>query len=276
MLTAPAAEVPPGSLSDLPTAGFPALPPMPTAGNPAPSPALHAASPIEKALPGTEGPRRHPRWPLLSGVITIVVVAAAVAVTLILTRQQPASPAGRQGVQIAAGQSATATGTTAPATEQSSASPAASGSPRQQAAQALSVLLAGSGTDRAKVTAAVSSVEDCSADLSHDETVFRDSESSRQSLLSQLSSLRGRSALPAPLLQDLALAWRASSAADSDFAQWTQDEISQGCSTDQSDASLLAATGPDNQATTYKKEVARLWAPIAAQYGLPVYQYDQI
>jgi hypothetical protein len=43
---------------------------------------------------------------------------------------------------------------------------------------------------------------------------------------------------PASMLQDLTTAWQASGEADQGFAKWTQDEISQGCSTnDQSDAS---------------------------------------
>jgi hypothetical protein len=55
------------------------------------------------------------------------------------------------------------------------------------------------------------------------------------------------------------------------------DEISQGCSTnDQSDASYQAATVPDDHATTYKKAFAALWTAIAKEYGLPLYQYNQI
>jgi hypothetical protein len=79
------------------------------------------------------------------------------------------------------------------------------------------------------------------------------------------------------MLQDLTAAWQASGQADQDFATWTHDEISQGCSTnDQSDASYQAATAPDNQATKDKKAFAALWAAIANEYDLPLYQYNQI
>ncbi len=149
--------------------------------------------------------------------------------------------------------------------------------PRRQAAQALAALLAQSGTDRAAVTRAVGAVAACSPGLSQDETIFSSAASSRQVLLGKLAALPDRSALPAPMLQDLTTAWQASGQADQDFAKWTQDEISQGCSTnDRSDASYQAAMVPDHQATTYKKAFAALWAAIAAEYGLPSYRYNQI
>ena len=163
----------------------------------------------------------------------------------------------------------------------SSTAPTAAASPalapRQQAAQALAALLAQSGADRASVTQAVSAVQDCSSGLSQDETIFSNAASSRQALLGKLAALPDRSALPASMLQDLTTAWQASGEADQDFAKWTQDEISQGCRTnDQSDASYQAATVPDDQATKYKKAFAALWTAIADEYGLPLYQYNQI
>jgi serine/threonine-protein kinase len=148
---------------------------------------------------------------------------------------------------------------------------------RRQAAQALALLLAQSGTDRAAVTQAVGAVAACSPGLSRDETIFSTAASSRQVLLGKLAALPDRSALPASMLQDLTTAWQASGQADQDFAGWTQDEISHGCSTNyQSDASYQAATGPDAQATKDKKAFAALWTAIANEYGLPLYQYNQI
>jgi hypothetical protein len=149
--------------------------------------------------------------------------------------------------------------------------------PRRQAAQALAVLLARSGTDRAAVTQAVTGVQDCSPGLSQDETIFTAAASSRQALLGELAALPDRSALPASMLQDLTTAWQASGQADQDFANWTHDEISHGCSTNyRSDASYQAATVPDEQATQDKKAFAVLWTAIADEYGLPLYRYNQI
>jgi eukaryotic-like serine/threonine-protein kinase len=163
----------------------------------------------------------------------------------------------------------------------SSPAPAAMSSPavppQRQAAQALAALLAQSGTDRAAVTRAVGAVEDCSPGLSQDETIFSNAASSHQALLGKLAALADRSALPASMLQDLTTAWQASGEADQDFANWTQDEISHGCSTNyQSDASYQAATVPDDQATKDKKAFAALWTAIANEYGLPGYRYNQI
>ena len=170
-----------------------------------------------------------------------------------------------------------------PATASAVSSPAASAvsspalPPRRQAAQALAALLAQSGTDRAAVTQAVKAVADCSAGLSHDETTFSTAASSRQALLGKLAALPDRAALPAAMLQDLTAAWQASGQADQDFAEWTQDEISHGCSTSyQSDASYQAAMVPDDQATTDKKAFAAQWTAIANEYGLPSYRYNQI
>ncbi len=149
--------------------------------------------------------------------------------------------------------------------------------PRRQAAQALAALLAQSGTGRAAVTQAVTAVAGCSAGLSQDETIFSNAASSHQALLGKLAALPDRSALPASMLQDLTAAWQASGEADQDFARWTQDEISQGCSTNyQSDASYQAAAAPDDQATKDKKAFAAMWAAIANEYGLPLYPYNQI
>jgi serine/threonine-protein kinase len=148
---------------------------------------------------------------------------------------------------------------------------------RRQAAQALAALLAQSGTDRAAVAQAVTAVADCSPGLSQNETIFSNAASSHQVLLGKLAALADRSALPASMLQDLTTAWQASGQADQDFANWTQDEISHGCSTNyQSDASYQATTVPDKQATKDKKAFAALWTAIANEYGLPSYRYNQI
>ena len=148
---------------------------------------------------------------------------------------------------------------------------------RRQAAQDLAALLAQSGTDRAAVTQAFSTVADCSPGLSQAEAVFSNAASSHQALLGKLAALADRSALPASMLQDLTTAWQASGEADQDLANWTRDEISHGCSTNyRSDASYKAATVPDDQATKDKKAFAALWTAIANEYGLPRYRYNQI
>jgi hypothetical protein len=235
---------------------------------------------------------------LLSGVIALSgsdawAVGGAGGKTLILrwNGQTWSGPAGQVSPGAAPTSSAAAPAAVASPASSALASPASSAgaspassavsSPvaptRRQAAQALAVLLAQSGTDRAAVTQAVSAVQDCSPGLSQDETVFSDAAASHQDLLGKLAALPGRSALPASMLQDLTMAWQVSGEADRDFARWTQDEISRGCSTNyQSDANYQDAMAPDNQATADKKAFVGQWAAIANEYGLPVYQYNQI
>jgi hypothetical protein len=249
--------------------------PTPAYGAPSVQPAYSPAP-----SPGPVPPRRS-RWPLLAAAIAVVVLGGGTAVALVVLPSHPkaANTADKTGTGVTAGHSSAATAPTTPATAASATASASATAlpPRQQAAQALAALLVQSGADRSEVTGAVSAVENCSADLNQDETIFSAAASSRRALLSRLATLPGRPALPAAMLRDLTAAWTASGEADQDFVSWTQDEISGRCTTDdQSDANFQAATGPDDRATRYKKAFARQWASIATEYDLPVYQYNQI
>ena len=148
---------------------------------------------------------------------------------------------------------------------------------RRQAAQALAGLLAQSVTDRSSIVAAVSDVSQCGPNLHQDPQTFQDAVTSRQNLLSRLASLPDRSALPAPMLAALTSAWQNSIKADQYYAQWAQDEMSSGCTSNStSDPNAQAAAGPDTQATTGKKTFVSGWNPIATHYGLPTYQWGQL
>ena len=150
-------------------------------------------------------------------------------------------------------------------------------SAQQLAADSLAGLLAQSVTDRSSIVNAASSVSQCGPALNQDPQVFDSAAAARQRLLSQLASLPGRSALSGQMLQALTAAWQASATADQDFARWARDELSQGCSpNDQADPSFQAAAGPDGRATTGKKAFVNLWNPMAAQYGLPSYRWNQL
>lgn len=160
-----------------------------------------------------------------------------------------------------------------------SASPAGTQVTEQQAAQNLAGMLSQSGSDRTAIRQAYNDVQACGPSLASDPQVFEKAADSRRALLAQLSSMPGASALPAPMLQDLTSAWQASIATDQDYAQWANDEISQGCSADDSSDRALAAAngpgGPNDQATADKQDFVSLWNPIAAQYGLSTYTSDQ-
>ena len=150
-------------------------------------------------------------------------------------------------------------------------------SAQQRAAESLAGLLAQSVTDRSSIVNAASDVSRCGPALTQDPQVFDSAAAARQRLSSQLASLPGRSALSGPMLQALTGAWLASATADQDFARWAQDELAQGCApNDQADPGFQAAAGPDSRATTDKKAFANLWNPMAAQYGLPSYRWNQL
>jgi hypothetical protein len=239
--------------------------------------------------PDPPGPRP-PAWgpnrsrDLLLVLVGVVLLGVGTGVSLVLLRHHSSGNAGGGQGGVSAGSASPAAALSPPAAAPSSpaaasspgTSPSSTLPPQQQAADGVAALLAQSGADRTAIVAAVADVENC-ANLSQDEAVFNNAASSHQSLVGKLAALPDGSALPASMLQDLTTAWQASGQADQDFAQWTQDEISQGCSTNyQSDPNFAAATGPDDQATTYKKAFVAAWTGIATQYNLPAYSWDQI
>jgi hypothetical protein len=240
----------------------------PQRGWPDPSPAPSSTTP-------PQGRRHRSRWPLVIGLVALLAAGGAATALIVqpfhhsqaasgTPRTSPAAP--RQSLSA----SAAATPSSAAATP---SSPSA-----QQAAASLAGLLAQSVTDRGSIVNAVNSISKCGPTLSQDPQVLESAAASRQRLLSQLASLPGRSALPAQMLQALTGAWQASATADRDFAQWAQDELSKGCTqNDEADPNFQAAVDtPDAQATTDKKAFVSLWNPIAAQYGLTTYRWNQL
>jgi hypothetical protein len=204
---------------------------------------------------GEPGRRRRLRAVLL-GLVTFLAAGGITAAVLLI-----AHPLQRG--------SAPASSTSPPS---SAAQPA-----QAQAAQGLAGLLAQSVTDRSSIVAAANDVNRCGPNLRQDPQTFQTAVTSRQDLLTRLTNLPDRSALPASMLAALTSAWQNSIKADQDYAQWAQDEISNGCRADsQSDPAARAAIGPDAQATVGKKTFASLWDPIAAHYGLATYQWDQL
>jgi zinc-ribbon domain len=212
------------------------------------------------------GPGRRPAlvWPLVA--VLAVLAVGGVTSAFFLSRHSQGEPVADVGAGLSSSPDIVASTQTAPP-------PLTEG----QAAQNLSVLLARSADDRTSIVNAVNDVSQCGPDLGQDSQVFQSAAASRQGLLSQLASLLGRSALSAPMIQDLTGAWQASAEADQDFAQWAQDEASQGCTADdRSDQNYQAADAPDNEATADKEAFVGLWNPIATSYGLPTYQWEQL
>ena len=157
-----------------------------------------------------------------------------------------------------------------------SASASASVTAERQAAAGLSGLLSQSGTDHAAVIGAVGNVRSCGKNLGKDVQVFTPAANNRRALLSKLSALTGRSALPAAMLSDLSGAWQASAQVDADLAKWASAAAGHCHKGNLKDPNLQASYGPDGQATAGKQAFARLWNPLARRYGLRTYQSAQL
>lgn len=211
---------------------------------------------------------RHPSGQHLSRrlpVLGLIALMAAVVVVpaLLILRSFHASTGAHHASQ--------------PAGKQSPHGSTASSSQQRRAAEGLAALLAQSVTDRSLISNAVGDVNHCGPGLRQDPQIFRNAASSRQHLLTELANLPGRSALPQHMLQSLSGAWQASVMVDQDLARWAQDETSQGCAlSNHADPNLLAANGPDNQATADKTAFVSAWDLIAATYGLTTYQTGQL
>jgi hypothetical protein len=79
------------------------------------------------------------------------------------------------------------------------------------------------------------------------------------------------------MLQNLTSAWQASAQVDTHLARWAEDNAARGCHRNsRSDAQLRASYAPESRATVGKRDFARLWNPIARQYGLTTYQPKQL
>lgn len=279
---AQASDLAPGCIPTITTWAVSPVPARPAAANDrrggtghpsaARGPISGQGSPPPGMAPGGRPPLRPPdrrarrparfRW-LLVIALALVVVGGGAAAGLILARHSHSQPvAARYKIPTASSTASSASQSSQPG--------------RQQAAQSLSALLSQSVADRSSIVNAVSDVNQCGPSLSQDQQTFNSANASRQTLLSQLANLPGQSELPAPMLQALTSAWQASAQADQDFAQWAGDE-SQGCiQNDHSNSNYQAATGPDSRATTGKRTFASLWNPIASEYGLATYQWDQL
>ncbi|HEY5355388.1 MAG TPA: hypothetical protein VIK57_23340 [Streptosporangiaceae bacterium] len=212
--------------------------------------------------------RRRSAWPLAAA--GLLVVAGVVAVFLLHPSQKSQAGIAASATSSAAVRQPVSVSGTAAAASSPASSP-------QQSADRLGALLAQSVADRRSIVNAVNSVSQCGPALSEAPRVFENAAGSRQRLLTELASLPGRSTLSSQMISALTGAWRSSAEADRDFAQWAQGESSQGCTpNDQSDLNFQAAAAPDRQATMDKKAFARAWDPVAAQYGLISYQWDQL
>ncbi len=243
-------------------------------------------------VPPRQPPRRHDgrrsgSFPALWIALLVLLVGGGAAAVLIAhpfghraLRQTASSGARPSGTAASTGPGGAASASPTVSGGQSTpsaASPSAPAVTEQQAATSVAAMLSQSVSDRAAIGSAAADVGDCGPNLNSDPKVFDDAANSRQSLLARLSTMPGRAALPPALISDLTQAWQASVAAYQAYAQWANDEITQGCRVnDTSDPGHKATVTPNANATKYKAAFVSGWNPIAAQYGLTQYQQDQL
>jgi hypothetical protein len=189
------------------------------------------------------------------GVVVIVVVALTLAMS-------GGSSSNNAGAGTAGTPTASASGTSALT--------------QQQAATALSGLLAQSGSDHSDVNAAVGNVEECGQGLAHDAQVLSTAASNRRTLLTKLAQLPGRSALSPAMISDLTTAWQASATVDADLAKWATDAASHCSKGDLNDPNYTASIPFDSKATNGKIAFVKLWNTLAKKDGLPTYQSEQL
>jgi hypothetical protein len=193
------------------------------------------------------------------GIAAAVVIVVVVA--LVLSQGGSSSNNAKTGMAM---------GTSSPPP-----SPGGTALTQQQAATALSGLLSQSGTDHSDVNAAVTNVEGCKS-LPADARTFNKAAANRRTLLTKLAQLPGRSALPAPMLQDLTNGWQASATVDADLAKWATAEASHCKKNDLKNPAYTASLPFDSKATNGKSAFVAQWNGLAKKYSLPTYQPSQI
>jgi hypothetical protein len=216
----------------------------------------------DQKRPLTFGKITLPRSPLLPAIAVAALVVVAVTAVLLSASSGPGSSTGAGG------------GGAAPTAK--SSAPASSDAAQLQAAQALSGLLAQSGSDRSSVIGAVTDVQECGNSLARDAQIFRTDAQNRRALLAKLQVLPDRSALSSAMLSDLTGGWQASASADDDLASWASAAVGHCKGGNKHNPSLLASYNYDGTATNDKVAFTGLWNPLARKDGLITYQNTQI
>lgn len=222
--------------------------------------------------PTADGRRRSGPWLIVAVVAVVAVVGLAGGLLYVLTSDHPASK--QTGGSLSRTDQPVSSAT--PASTSTTTTSTTTVASEQRAAQALSTLLAQSVVDRSSINAASNDVAACGPSLSEDQQTFDNAATSRQNLISQLSTLQGASTLPAAMIQSLSSAWQASEQVDQDYANWAGDEALSCTPNDTANQYYQEALTPNQEATQAKMAFATAWDPIAISYNLPTYQWNQL
>ncbi|MEY7981173.1 hypothetical protein AB8O53_33300, partial [Streptomyces pilosus] len=168
---------------------------------------------------------------------------------------------------------------TAPAGQQTEASPSPTVAPVREQAGELDKLLAHSGDSRTAVINAVADVKSC-RNLEQAAKDLRQAAGERSRLVTDLSALSvDRRPDHAALSAALTTAGKASASADNHYAAWADQAAGKkGCRKGQARTTRETQAGnrDSGTATAEKGRAATLWNKIAQQYGLTQRQPTQL
>ncbi|MEV0603501.1 hypothetical protein AB0I82_29980 [Streptomyces sp. NPDC050315] len=159
--------------------------------------------------------------------------------------------------------------------------PSPTADPAEVQAKELDALLKDSNNSRSAVIGAVANIKSCTK-LGAAAKDLRDAAGQRNDLVTRLGKL-STDQLPDHIELTTALtnAWKSSAAADNHYATWA-DQVAhagkKGCHKGKARGTKAAVAGntASGQATTAKKEAAKLWNPIATKYGLTEHSPEQL
>ncbi len=220
---------------------------------------------------GDGGGRRKMSPKVLIGIVVAGCVVAGLVVGGLLNSGGSAS---------ADNTSATGSATPSAGSTASAGSGGTAADPARQQAVALDSLLNTSGTSRSSVVSAVESIKNC-ANLPGAATDLRTAASQRQTLVTKLAAL-SVDRLPdhSALTDALTKAWKASSAADTHYANWANQAQNNHkvCKGGHARGTQETQLGDreSGTATVEKKKAVKLWNTIAGKYGLTKRQYSQL
>jgi serine/threonine-protein kinase len=214
-------------------------------------------------VPNVKPPAQHRRVLVLILAAAVIVLAGSVALGVVLSMR---SIQGRPAVPIPAASSPAAR--SRPPLPSAASSPSASEQAASEQAAAVSALLTSSAATRTALHDTIDQVGAC--------TNLGNAVSQLQNVVNQRITEYGRastlvtSALPdgTSVKSDLIAALNDSLRADRDYLTWAQQQLGHGCTPFDQSTAYRAATSANRAADASKEAFARVWSPVAAEYGI--------
>jgi hypothetical protein len=218
----------------------------------------------------TDPPRPGRRRPLLLMIVGGVAVVVIVVAGVVLLNRHPGKAAADAGATVRPTHAATRPTPKASPTPNIAQLQA---TPEGKAAISLAGLLQQAVLQLGNMPGAIADVRDC-ADLQPARLTFADAVGDRGRLLSELATMKGRSALPSAMMRDLTNGWQESIQEYKSLGRWVNEAIVSGCkkTTITSSSNYHDAEGQGSKAAQDKTAFVLLWDPIAGEYRQPTFR----